>query len=467
LNVQIVVGLSLLCLPAVASGDSEPESKYVIRRGNDCQPTGALKELLSGKYKCDPEDGPEKCAASVEAAKGSIDPAFLELFGDLLKMNEYGFPLDLPFCEMSRTWYIQSLAVGGIGYAKATAHLDALAALGSVARLAKRDAAGRDELLRSLGHFGDAHRAKILPVLKNALQTPGSMLSFKKNALKLLARFGSDDGIGYCLDVLRNGTDGSVAKMCGWYLAERNHVAAAPLLIRGLEERETRLFFTRALGILGSKDAVELLKEQYAKYMGSPAETVALLNIGDKSYDYAGDLVLMIRGKSPLSLKERAQKAEELKTKKKGVAAKWQKLEDESLEEERVARVAAIEATFATDAVAGKAIDAALKKTAAKTNWATASTFALSALAQRGDKDAVASLVSLLSSPKKDVREIALKAFGAQYDDPEAYLEYLGRKGLVADPTVPPALFKFIESEPKKEDRAKALLAVGAVQSFL
>ena len=91
----------------------------------------------------------------------------------------------------------------------------------------------------------------------------------------------------------------------------------------------------------------------------------------------------------------------------------------------------------------------------------------MSALAQRGDKSAIPGLVKLLDSPKDDVREIALGAFGASYDTPEAFLNYVGRKGVVADPSAVAALATFIENEPKEERREMGLRALGAVRSFL
>jgi HEAT repeat protein len=166
-----------------------------------------------------------------------------------------------------------------------------------------------------------------------------------------------------------------------------------------------------------------------------------------------------------LSIKDRAKKAEELKAKKKGADDKWKKREEETQEE--TARLAAIEATYVTDAAAAKKIDDALKATAGKSDWIKASATATSALAQRGDKAAIGALVKLLSSPKKEAREIALHSFGARYDLPEAFLDYVGRKGVVADASVPAALFSFVEGEPKEEIRTQALLAIGAVRSFL
>jgi HEAT repeat protein len=79
----------------------------------------------------------------------------------------------------------------------------------------------------------------------------------------------------------------------------------------------------------------------------------------------------------------------------------------------------------------------------------------------------VPALVKLLDSPKEEVRDIALNAFGASYDAPEAFLGYVGHRGVVADAAAVPALAKYIENEPKEEGRKKALLALGAVRSFL
>jgi HEAT repeat protein len=134
---------------------------------------------------------------------------------------------------------------------------------------------------------------------------------------------------------------------------------------------------------------------------------------------------------------------------------------------EMCARDAALESTYVTSPAAAAKIDTALRATASRSDWPRASAVALSALAQRGDKPSVAALTKLLASPKEEVREIAVSAFGAQYDTPEAFLNYVGRKGVVPDPAAVSALTAYIENEPKEERRANALRALGAIRSFL
>lgn len=467
------LALSLIALPTIAHGGAplnEIQKKYLEREGPMCKPTGALKELVAGKYKCYAPAGAEKCGATLDAAKGTLEPQFFTLFGDLLQQEKPGqFAYAANCQDLTAAEFAHFLAVGGASYAKSPALLDALLALAAPASLDKMGGQPRAELVAALGRYGEPSKAKIVPALKNALAAPGKMLDFKKNALKLLARFGSDDGIAYCMDVLQKDNDKDVGKVCGFYLAERKSAPAMSVFVKRYEE--DKRVWGRAMGLLGGKDvkdAIALLKEDYEKNAGSVTavtSTVALLNLGDKSYDYAGDLVAMLKGKRPLSLKDRAKKAEELKAKKKGAEDRWKKREDETQED--IARLAAIESTFLADAAAAKKVDDALKATAGQSDWVKASATASSALAQRGDKSAIATLVKLLSSPKKEARDIALLAFGARYDVPEAFLEYVGRKGVVADATVPPALFKFIEGEAKEETRTQALLAVGAVRSFL
>jgi len=472
----VPVLLSLLTFAGVAAAD-EPganpiQKKYVTREGVAgimCHAAGPLKDLTADKYKCYGAAGADKCGASLDAVKGKLDSKMLELFADLLKTDGAAKPTYLYAAgckDIGGADYSESIAIGGIGYAKDTAHIDSLIALGSPANLASMGGEPRAQLIASLGRFGDSQKAKVLPVLKNALATKGSMLEFKKNSLKLMARFGSDDGVAYCLDVLKQGNDKDVSKTCAWYLAERKNADAAAILTQRYEDN--KLSYGRALGLLGAKSAVEVLKAEYEKSAGSAfavTSTVALLNIGDKSYDYAADLVAMIAGKRPLSIKDRAKKAEELAAKKKNADTKWQKREDETQED--VARAAALESTYVIDAGSAKKIDEALRATAKNSEWVKASAFALSALGQRGDKAAVGDLIKLLSSSKKEAREIAVNAFGARYDIPDAFLEYVGRKGVVADASVPAALFTYIENESNEGARIQALLAAGAVRSFL
>lgn len=467
-----LLGLTV-AVPAFAapSASNAVQTKYIKREGVDggmCSPQGQLKELTNGKYKCYAPAGAEKCQASIDGANGTLDAKFVEMFGDLLKTDgslKKGYLYASGCKDLAGADFVEVLAIGGLSYAKKSPEV--LIGLGTAENFATMGGANRADYIAALGRYGEAQKAQVLPVLKLALTVKGSLLDFKKNALKLLARYGSDDGVSYCLDVLKTGADKDVTRVCGWYLGERKATTASANLNTRIEDEH--LWFVRALGQIGSKEAVDNLKADYEKNAGSatalPA-TVALLNLGDKTYDYAADLQAMIAGKRPLSIKDRAKKAEELKAKKKGAAERWQKREDETQED--VARAAAIESTYVLDATAGKKVDEALKLTAKKVEWVKASAHALSALGQRGDKTAIPELIKLLSSSKEDAREIAINAFGARYDAAEAFPEYVGRKGIVVvDATVPAALAKYIENEPKEERRAKALLALGATRSFL
>lgn len=471
------VTASGIAMAAGLPGENPTQTKYVARsgvQGSMCAPQGALKDLVNGKYKCYGPKGSEACGASFDAAKGKLEPKYAELFTDLMKKdaalkttggsNRDGHLYAAGCSDLGGADYVHLLSVGGLSYAKANP--DVVFSYGTAANFDTWGAAEREAYIAALGRYGEPQKEKILPILRTALATKGSMLAFKKNTLKLMARFGSDDGVNYCLDVLKQGNDKDVTAVCGFYLAERKKTDAASTLIRRLsDEHDT---FTRALGLMGNKEAVSVLKADYEKQAGSGSAlktTVALLDLGDRSFDYAGDLVTMIEGRRPLSLKDRQRKSEELAAKKKGAAERWKQREADA--DQNMARDAALEATYATDAASAGKIDAALRKTAARTDWPKASAFAMSALAQRGDKAVIPALVKLLDSPSEDVREIAVNAFGASYDTPEAFLGYVGRKGVVADASAVPALATYIENEPKEERRAKALRALGAVRSFL
>src|SRR6185503_15133741 len=173
--------LSILAFASVASAD-EPganpiQKKYVTREGVSgimCHAVGPLKELTQDKYKCYGAAGADKCGASLDAVKGKLDSKMLELIADLLKTDGAAKPTYLYSAgckDMGGADYSESIAIGGIGYAKDTAHIDALIALGSPANLASMGGEPRAQLIASLGRFGDAQKAKVLPVLKNALAT--------------------------------------------------------------------------------------------------------------------------------------------------------------------------------------------------------------------------------------------------------------------------------------------------------
>jgi HEAT repeat protein len=466
-TVSILFGLSLAI--ATVSADAAPDAistKYFTRDGNSvhCMPAGALKELVESKYKCYAAGGAEACSATFDAARGVLDARFLELFGDLVQTDEQGrFRYMLDCKGLGPGEYAHFLAVGGIGYARANAHLDSLIGLTRPAVFEKASGQLREDIVTAIARFGVSPKAKVTPAFARILSTEGRLLAFKKVALAHLARLGSDDGVAYCTEVLVKGVDKDMTKTCAWYAGERKVAALAPALIKRYEEQT--VVFGRALGMIGSKEAIPVLKETYEKFLGSsialPA-TVALLNLGDKSHDYAGDLASMIAGRRPLSMADRSRKAEDLKAKKKGADKRWKDREDQT--DENVAREAALESTYAVNAAAAKAIDDALAKTAAKTDWPRASTFATSALAQRGSKTAIAALVAALKSPKKEVRQIAIDALGARADSPDTFAEFVGRRGIAADATVPPALLAAIDTESDENTRRDLLRAAGAAR---
>ena len=475
-TVTALVLTSATALAAGLPGENPVQAKYFSRSGVDgcmCAPVGAMKELIDTKYDCSGASGGDACGASIDAAKGTLDPKFIELFVDVMKRdpalkksdkNRDGNLYAAGCSDLGGADYVQMLSPAALSYAKAQP--DVLIGQGTPEAFRTWGAQEREAFVAALGRYGEPQKEKILPVLRTALATPGQMLGFKKNALKLISRFGSDDGVAYCMDVLTKGTDKDVGEACGYYFADRKTAAAAPLLIRHIEEE--REAFTRALGNLGSKEAVAVLKEEYEKRVGSSAAlraTVALANLGDASYDYAGDLAAMALGRRPLSMSERQRKASDMKSKRKGAGDHWKTREAEGQED--VARDAALEVTYLTNAAAGRKVDDALRATAKRAEWPKASAMATSALAQRGDKGAAASLVKLLDSPKEEVRALAVGAFGASYDEPEAFHGYVGAKGIVVEKSAVPALVKYIENEPKAERRIAALRALGAVRSFL
>lgn len=485
MKIQLLSALSILIGAAACSGlkgkttsdpDSNPiQAKYIERVDASCKPKGELADLINGPYQCFPQKGAEQCAASFDAVKGTLSPGKVTLFGDLLKRDaqdnrwDEGFlyAAGCPGVDENGT-YSWNLAIGGLGYAKAVEHLDVLIALSAPEIMANMGGDTRASYISALGRFGAPHKEKILPALRNALTVKGTMLEFKENALKLMALFESDDGVGTCLEALKQGAQGSLKATCSWYLGERKHAAAAEILIRSYNDDKEN--YGRALGLLGAKEGIAVLKAAYEKDVsgtGGIIPIVALLNLGDTSYDYAADLALFIEGKRPLSLREREQKAKDLAANTKGAAERWKTREDVAAE--GFAKTAAIESTFltVTDAAVVTKIHDALKAVAGKTAWVEASGHATSALAQRGEQAAVAELVAMLASPKKESRKIALGAFGSRYDAPKSFLGWVGRKGVVADATVPPALLKYIENESDDASRIEALQALGAVRSFL
>jgi hypothetical protein len=467
------VSALLLSAPAQAKPGDLADTHFE-RSGSGgmmCTPKGTLKELQQGRYKCQGSRGADVCEASFDAVQGKLEAPFFELFVDLLKTLPGEGDRVKPAYKDGCADYDDiphALAFGIAAYAQK--NVDEVVAYATTPNaFATLDGTRRRDFVNALGRYGKADWAKVLPVYTLALGTKGNLLEFKQNALRLLARQGSDAGVDYCMNVLKKGDDKAVTKVCTWYLAERQAKDAAPIIVRNLEGSDAT-WFQHAAGILGAKDAIDVLKPSYEK--DNDAEpilpvTVTLLNLGDKSHDYTADMVAWIQGRRPLSLEDRAKKAADLKDpkKKKTAAESWKKRE--SQDNERAAKAACIEATYIVNKDAAKAIDEALRITAKRTDWPEASTLAWGALAQRGDKAAVAELAKLLNSPKEDVRKVALDQVGARYEDSQSFPQYQGRVGIVTDASLLPALASYYENEQQADLRELALKAMGAIRGGL
>lgn len=463
----------LLSAPAQAKpGDlADTHFERTGRDGMMCTPKGKLAELLRGPYKCEGHKGASACEAAFDAVQDKLDGSFFPLFSDLLRtLPAEGDKVKPAYKDGCADFddIPHTLAFGIFAYAQK--NVDEVVAYAMTPNaFSSLDGTRRRDFINALGRFGKADWARVAPVYKLALETRGNLLEFKQNALRLMARQGSDDGVTYCLNVLKKGDDKAVTRVCTWYLAERQAKDAAPIILRNIEGSDAT-WFQRAAGLLGAKEAIEVLKPQYEKDNDAEpimAISATLLNLGDKSHDYTADMVAWIKGRRPLSIEDKAQKAADLKDpkKKKSAAESWKKREEQ--DNERAAKAACIEATYIADKGAQKAIDEALRITARRTDWPEASTMAWGALAQRGDKAAVAELVKLINSPKEDVRKIALDQVGGRYEDSQSFPQYQGRVGIVTDPSLLPALITAYENEADADIRERLLQAMGAIRGGL
>jgi|GEM_PF-2753011 len=470
LPVAMLLGLST---PAVAD-PGDLVNKHFELSGSGammCAPKDTLKELQQGKYQCGGHAGADACEASFDAIQGKLDQSFMPLFLDLLQTSPGdGDRVKASYKDGCADYddIPHTLAYGILAYAQK--NVDEVVAYGTTPNaFSTLDGTRRSDFINAVGRYGKADWAAVAPLYKQALETKGNLLEFKQNALRLMARQGSDDGVSYCMNVLTKGDDKAVTRVCTWYLAERGAKDAGDIILRNIEGSD-KLWFRRAAGLLGVKGAVDAIKPDYEK--NNSAEpvmpvTAALLNLGDKSFDYTGEMVSWILGRRPLSLKDQEKKAADLKDpkKKQKAAESWKKREEQ--DNERAAKAACIEATYIVDKNAAKKIDDALRVTAKRTDWPEASAMAWGALAQRGDKAAVAELAKLLNSPKENVRKIALDQVGARYQDSQSFPQYQGRVGVVADASLLPALAKFYENEQKADVRELALSAMGAIRGGL
>ncbi len=435
----------------------------------DCKPKGKLESLLRDPYKCYLDL--DECGASVDSVAGKIDPEFVTLFADLLVLAP-GQKLEFAYGCPGRDGpkFLEGMAIQGLGYAKAANHLDKLLALSTPERLASfSGAANRELLVNALVNVGSGHKDKTVPALVNLVKAEAKTLTFKKVALQALARHGSDGAVDYCLGLLKSGESKDLNEACMLYLGERKATAALPLLERNFEKSEE--LTARAMGLLGEKSAAATLKA-YVDDKGAriaPSAVVALINLGQEK-EYLAQLLLMIEGKTPLTKKEADKKKEELAKAKKPkdverVKKKW--ADRESKVDDSIAQRAAMEATYVINPAVEKSLTQALRAAAKSRDekaWKTG-VYATLALAQRGDKAAIAESAKLLAHNKEDVRTAALNAIGGLYDAPTATFATRGR-GVVADASLVPALLGFIDNEQKKPLRAKAVHAIAAIQSF-
>jgi HEAT repeat protein len=337
--------------------------------------------------------------------------------------------------------------------------LFALAAPDKLARMGHID---RELIVESLINLGPAHKDQLIPTLTAVLEVEGSILAFKDLALMALARYGSDAGAPHCTKVLSAGVDKNLLDGCIRYLGQAKVASALPALTRILEQK--RELVVRAMGQIGDPAAIPILEAHLAGNY-EPTAVVALINLGKE--EYLPKLELMIAGKRPLSAKDEARLKEELgKAKDRGkVQARWDKDAERVYDE--LAQDAAMECTVLTSPAAQKRVHVALTAMAQVRDpkrWKMGR-YATIALAQHGDAAAIAEVGKMLSDPDEHVRNAALAAMGGAYTSPTLSFELRGL-GVIADPSLLPVLFAYVDAEPRKEKRTEAFHAIAAIRSF-
>lgn len=471
---------SLVALPASArvpyASAPKPnaiQAKYLTFEneagGLACKPQGTLQSLLREPYKCYLDL--DECGASLDAVSGKLDASYVDLFADLLVLvpgEKVEFAYACPGDDDPR--FLEGMAITGLGYAKATQHLDKLLALATPEALKSfTGAANRGLLVKALVAMGPAYKEQTAPALVNLVKAEARTPGFKRVALQALGRFENDGAVDYCLSQLKGGTDKDTMLGCVRYLGEREAPGALDVLVRNFEGNKDEV--ARALGQLGDKGAIPTLEawvNDQSPRMTIPG-LVALINLG-KQKEYMPALTSLVKGQIPLSKKDEEKKAAEL-AKAKDAKAKAKVTaryaERTSKVDASVAQSACMEATLVADPAAEAPLTAALKASAASKDtkeWKVR-VYGLLALAQRGDKAAIAEVAKLLADPAEQVRTAALQGVGGLYSSPGATFSNRGR-GVVSDASMVPALLKYIDNEPKKDLRASALHAVSSVRSF-
>lgn len=466
MNAWICAGvmMSLMCAASTANAQnitfaSAPPQNDIQKKyytwenqagGLQCALKGELETLLREPNKCYLDL--DECAPALQALDGSISAGHKALLHDAIRTNDDPkAPAFLAECPGDGPKFLYFLGIKGVAYANMKETLPDLHKLVTKERVDGVGQNVRSSVTDALFWLGKNDES--IKSLMNLIELETKSFKHHVPAIQALQAWGSDAAVPYCADALSNKKNQELIKICIDYLGSRGAKDSYSMMVRIMEKNPEEVI--RALGSLGDKEAVEVLKAHLEKNDNNYgnariAAVVSLINLGEVSY--MKELTGYLKGEKHLSKKQ-------LEKKKKPAKGD----PDFSLIQQ-----AAMESTRITNPKVEKDLNKALwaaAKLKDPKNW-EAEVFGHIALAQRGDKTAAAAIVKLLERPEEKVRKATLDAIGARFDVPRANFMNRGT-GVVADPALIPAIIKYYKSEPKQADKTAALKAIVTIRTFV
>lgn len=373
--------------------------------------------------------------------------------------------------------FLHQPALRALGYIGQPAHLDVLLPLaGQAHMLGENDR----RLLAEALYWIDSPQAA--QAMLELLAVEATWTDFKAIAVAGLARWQHPGAIEWCGAQLGSAARDDVAAACAHYLAAVKAPDAVKQLTAALAHHPRAAI--RALGTLGDKKAAAAAR----RFAGSATATelrvaawVTLVQLGETAY--LNRLLRALKGpvkiradrlkKAARRAKRRAKRKKRRRRyrrskrkKKRPPSRRARKRLMTMLNQLDLAHHAAAELARLRDPAHQQAVDRALWKAAKaefELRW-KAHTYALLALAQRGDAKAIEAVLALLPVATEPIRRAIVATAGGRGFGYTLPVELHGA-GLIADPRVGAAMLELAEDCDTHAQRAAALRAAVLIRA--
>lgn len=462
-----------LCWPGLLHADG---ALYIISDGDvpRCAPMGTLATLLEVPACALDFDA---CLVAAETVAGTSDHA--ALYTALVARDDDGWTAA---CEGDGPKFLHQTGIKALGYLGAKEHVAALLALAPA--FAEIGENPRRLLTEALYWIDDPSAA---PALLEMLQADIVWADFKPPAIAALGRWNDPRAVGWCATQLNATVPDAVGAACAHYLAQVKAEDARALLSKAIAHHP--LAAVRALGHLGDAKAVPAVKRFAATARDTEqkvAAWVTLVQLGEDKY--VGRLIKALKGpvkirtdrlkrakkraarraKRRKRKRRRWRRRSRKKKKRRGPSRRARKRLMNMLNTLDLAHHVAMEVTRIEDPDLKARLDKALwgaAKAEFELRW-KAHTYALLALAQRGDDKAIVQVVSLLGEATEPIRRaIVATAGGRGWDYTRSVSEY--GAGVVADARLQAAVLGVADDCDTHAQRAAALQAALLIRQAL